>query len=296
MRQSLGTFPHFLLLVTPLIATSALLIPPGKAATLATSAGDLSFTNFSESFSTIVKQNQGETSAFSHGGIVNVQNQAKTDSTDNPPAASTSALSSASGDSKDYLGLAQTRAKIISNFDVDASKPFSFDFNATLDLETSIDESPVENTRAIGDISFLLFDTSDIPKQNLSDFVSHLLDPTNSSIQKTPLDFFFLTGNLNILSHNDVITSQKSQNITFSDESNQLSFEGNQEIAQASITGSFQRSFNNRANLTLIAVRRNQARVVAPEPSTTLALILFCGLVVVATKKRHQANTVQIRR
>ncbi|MDF5724637.1 MAG: hypothetical protein PUP91_30070, partial [Rhizonema sp. PD37] len=176
MRQSLGIFQHFLLLVTPLIATSALLIPSGKAATLATSAGDLSFTNFSESFSTIVKQNQGETSAFANGGIVNVQNQANINYTDNPPAASTSALSAAFGESKDYLGLAETRAKIISNFDVDASKPFSFDFNTTLDLETSIDQSPVENARAIGDISFLLFDTSDIPKQSLPDFLSHLLD------------------------------------------------------------------------------------------------------------------------
>ena len=290
MRQSLRIFQHFLLLVTPLLATSALLIPPGKAATLATSEGDLSFTNFSDSFSTIAKQNQGDTSAVSNGGIVNVQNQAKTDSTDNPATASTSAFSSASGDSKDYLGLAETRAKIISNFDVDASKPFSFDFKATLDLETSITQSPVENARAIGDISFLLFDTSDVAKQNLPDFLSHLLDNTNNSIQKSPLDFFLLTGNLNILSNNDVITYQKSQNITLSNESNQFSYDGNQEIDQASITGSFQRSFNNPANLTLIAVRSNQARVVAPEPSTTLALILFCGLVVIATKKRHQAT------
>ncbi|MDF5730845.1 MAG: hypothetical protein PUP92_23230, partial [Rhizonema sp. PD38] len=215
MRQSLGIFQHFLLLVTSLIATSALSILPGKAATLATSEGDLSFTNFSESFSTIVKQNKGETSAFSNGGIVNVQNKANTNSTDNPSTASTSALSSAFGESKDYLGLAETRAKIISNFDVDASKSFSFNFNTTLDLETSVDEPPVENARAIGDIFFLLFDTSDIPKQNLSDFLSHLLDKTNNTIQKSPLDFFFLTDKLNILSNN-VITYQKSQNITLS--------------------------------------------------------------------------------
>ncbi|MDF5724400.1 MAG: hypothetical protein PUP91_28860, partial [Rhizonema sp. PD37] len=118
----------------------------------------------------------------------------------------------------------------------------------------------------------------------------HLLDKTNNSIQKSPLDFFFLTGNLNILSNQNVITYQKSQNITLSHEFQQFSLEGNQEIAQTSITGSFQRSFNNPANLTLVAVRSNQARVVAPEPSINLALILFCGLVAVATKKRHQAT------
>ena len=282
---------RFLLLVT-LIATSTFLPSPSQAATFASSQGELNFTNFSEPFSIIGIQNQAETFSFANGGSVNAQNiNAVTNSTDEPPSASTSALSQASGDSKDYLGTATTQAKIVGNFDVDPGKLFSFDFSSALDLQTAIDAPPVENAKASGNISFELFDTTDIPEPSLEDFVSGLLSNTTNSIQKNPLDFFSLTGNLNTLGNDNFITNQKSQNVTLT-EDKEFSFGGNEEFATDFVKGSLQRSFDRKANLTLVALRSTEARVTAPEPSTNLALVLFFGLLAVATKGKRKITTI----
>ena len=283
---------RFLLLVTPLIATCTFLPSPSQAATFASSQGELNFTNFSEPFSIIGTQNQGETFSFANGGSVNAQNSnAVTNSTDEPPSASTSALSQASGDSKDYLGTAITQAKIVGNFDVEPGKLFSFDFSSALDLQTAIDAPPVENAKASGNISFELFDTTHIPEPTLEDFVSGLLSNTTNSIQKNPLDFFSLTGNLNTLGNDNFITNQKSQNVTLT-EDKEFSFGGNEEFATDFVKGSLQRSFDRKANLTLVALRSTEARVTAPEPSTNLALVLFFGLLAVATKGKRKITTI----
>ena len=283
---------RFLLLVTPLIATSTFLPSPSQAATFASSQGELNFTNFSEPFSIIGIQNQAETFSFANGGSVNAQNiNAVTNSTDEPPSASTSALSQASGDSKDYLGTAKTQAKIVGNFDVEPGQLFSFDFSSALDLQTAIDAPPVENAKASGNISFELFDTTDIPEPSLEDFVSGLLSNTTNSIQKNPLDFFSLTGNLNTLGNDNFITNQKSQNVTLT-EDKEFSFGGNEEFATDFVKGSLQRSFDRKANLTLVALRSTEARVTAPEPSTNLALVLFFGLLAVATKGKRKITTI----
>ncbi len=286
---------QFLLLVTPLIASSTFLPSPSQAATFASSQGELNFTNFSEAFSIVGTQNQAETFSFANGGSVTSQNiNAVTNSTDEPPSASTSALSQASGDRKDYLGTAKTQAKIVGNFDVDPGKLFSFDFSSALDLQTAIDTPPVENAKASGNISFELFDTTDIPEQSLEDFVSGLLSNTTNSIQKNPLDFFSLTGNLNTLGNDNFIKNQKSQNVTLTSEDPQFSFGGNEEFATDVVNGSLQRSFDRKANLTLVAFRSTEARVTAPEPSTSLALVLFFGLLVVATKGERKITTIEI--
>ncbi len=257
-------------MATSLTATSAP-ISPNQAATFAYSQGELNFTNFSETFSTIERQNHADTFPDAKGGIVEAQNiHAEINVTEKPPSVSTSALSQAFGDSKDYSGTAKTQAKIIGNFDVDAGKVFSFDFSATLDLRTRINDPKVQNAKASGDISFQLFDTTDIPKQNLPDFLSSLLsDDTANSIQKSPLDFFSLKGNLNTLGNNDSISNEKSQNLRLTSGEKKFIVGGTQEFAKDAVKGSFKRSFNKATNLTLIALRSSQAIVTASEhPST----------------------------
>lgn len=291
MKQYLGLREHFLLSITSFIASSTLLTLPSQAATSAFSEGELNFINFSQSFSSIDRNNQGNTFAFANGGVVNVQNiNAQTDFTTEPPEASTSAVSVAYGKNKDYIGLAETEGKIVGNFDVEAGKSFSFDFLAALDIKTSIDKLPAEYAGTSSDISFYLFDTTNIPKQSLPDFLSGLLSDTTNSINKSPLDFFTLTGNIDTLSNDDFVRTLKSQNITLARENNQFDFSGNQESATVFISGSLQRSFDYQANLTLVASRRNQARVTAPEPSLILALLLCWSLFVVSTKGKLQAS------
>ena len=276
-------------MATPIIATSTSAFPI-QAATLAFSYGELYLTNFSESFSIIESENNADTNAFADGGIVTVENQAIIEIEIDSSKAFIFAISSALGQSKDYFGLVETDGRIILNFDVSARKTFSFNFTSAIDMETSIEDPSVESASAIGEISFFLYDTTGIPKETLSDFLTNLLSNTSNSIEKSSLDFFSLFKNINTLGDNDLITSEKSQNVTISSEYSKSSTEGKQEFATASIKGSFKRYFDNPANVTLVAFRTTQSRITAPEPSDTLALLSVVGLVGVASKGKSKAT------
>ncbi len=294
MTKNIGFAKRFFLLATPLIATSTLATSPSQAATLALSKGEFYFSNFSFDPEVTATVTNANTLAIANGGKVLAENNTETNFFTDPPEASDSSLSKAFGESKNYLGLAKTEAKVLGNFFVDAGESFSVDFTAAFDLETSIDETPKENATASADISFLLFDTSDIADQNLlDDFFSNLLSDTTPNIKKSPLDFFSLSGNLNSVGDNDFITSKKSQYVTLFNQDSKSSFGGKAEFATAFVSGSLQRSFVNSTNLTLIQLKRNQARVSVPESSNSIALLLFCALVVVATKARREASTLQ---
>ncbi|MBO3460791.1 hypothetical protein G7B40_022255 [Aetokthonos hydrillicola Thurmond2011] len=240
-------------------------ITPSLASTFAFSQGELIFSNFSKPFSIIEKQNHGDAFPTSSGGVVAAQNlHAVINVTDKPPSASTSAVSQAFGNSRDYTGGAKTIATIIANFDIEAGKIFSFQFSTTLDLQTKIHDQKIEKSHVSGDISFRLFDTTDIPKQNLQNFLSSLLsDNATSSIKKSPLDFFILNGNLITIGNNDSIKYEKSPNILLNNGEKKFNVGGIQEAAKVSYKGSFQRAFAKETNLTLIALRRSEAGVAA---------------------------------
>ncbi|MBW4479778.1 MAG: hypothetical protein KME54_23760 [Tolypothrix brevis GSE-NOS-MK-07-07A] len=286
--RTLGFTQHFFLLVTPLIATSSLVISPSQAATLASSQGEFYLKNFSLDPEVTATVNNA---SISLNGEVSATNNANIDFLLEPPEVINTSLSQAFGQNKNYLGLANAEGKVLGNFFVDAGDSFSVDFTAFLDLETSRDE-PAENAKASADISFLLYDTTDITDPNLlDDFFAQLLSNTKSNIPKNPLDFFYLNGNLNSFNDNDFIRSQRSQNITLSNQDTQLNFGGNAEFATASFTGSLKRSFANPTNLTFIQVRRTQVKVSVPEPSTNPALLFLCALVAVATKAKLKKTT-----
>src|SRR5579883_391526 len=255
MKQYLAFTQRFLLLVTPLLASTALTAAPSRAATFSSSEATLDLIDLSTSFSTLESQNLGTTLAVANGGIVNAQNiNAVANVTPDPLEVYTRATSLASGDSKDYFGTADATAKIVGNFDVDPGQLFSFNFTSALDLETSIDNPPTENASASGKLAFYLLDTTNIPENNLPNFLSDLLsNPTDSNLQN-PLDFFSFTGYVNTVGNNDFITTQKSANVTLA-EDKEFTFGGTQEFATDFIEGSLQRSFNRKTNLTLIALR-----------------------------------------
>jgi hypothetical protein len=241
---------------------------PSQAATLALSEGALEFTRFSQTPSgtgtgtntnTITNANNGRVDAFANAEATFIVA---------PPTASNSSLSQAFGEGRNYLGLAESEVTVIGNFDVDANTPFSFDFQTNLNLKTSIDDPQAENARAVGDITLELLDTA-----------------SNSTI-----DFFNLTGNLTSPG-DDFIAYQKSDNITLSNPVTTSDFGGNQESATASVQGSLQRYFDSKASLTLIEVKRNQARVTAPEPPMSLALLFCSGVLSVALKGKRKEKT-----
>ncbi|BAU06619.1 hypothetical protein [Fischerella sp. NIES-3754] len=293
MKRYLGFAKQCLMVITPMIASSILATPPSQAATLAFAQEELNFTNFSESFGIIDRQNQANTNAstFSEDAtVLTLNQQVQTDFTFTPPQAYTKVgLSLASGQGTSYLGTADTLGKIIGNFDIDAGELFSFDFTASLNLGTSIDDPLTESARSIGDISFLLFDTSDIDPVNISDLITAVISG-NQSISINPLDYFLLTGNVNTAGNDDFLAYQNSQNISFLNEFQESDFVGNEELARAIINGSYKRSFENKTNLTLVAVRKSQVKVAAPEPSTYLGSALFFILAAIALKAKRRGN------
>ncbi|ARV60920.1 hypothetical protein BZZ01_21930 [Nostocales cyanobacterium HT-58-2] len=257
-------------MATPSTATSAPSTSANQAVTFALSYGDLFLTNLSESFSSIESDNQADTSAFADGGTATVHNDAivETDDTE----VFTFATSSASGENITHFGLAQTHATTVGNFSINAGKILSFNFTSAIDLETSIEvPQKIENVSVIREVSFSFYDTSDIPKEKLSEFLANLLSDPNS-IQKSPLIFFSLSANLTTSGNDNYLTSKKSENVTISTEFKDSNFAGSQKFASTFVRGSVKHSFNRQANVTLVVLRNGQARVAAPEPKQTFAL------------------------
>jgi hypothetical protein len=271
-------------MATPTTTASTRSVSTSQSVTFALSYGDLFLTNLSQNFSTIDSDNQADTSASADGGIATVHNDAVVETDDKE--ALTFATSSAFGENKNHFGFAETNATIVGNFLIGAGKVLSFDFTSALDMETSIDApQQIETASAIRDISFSLFDTSDISQENLSKFLANLLsDPT--SIRKKPLAFFSLSSNLNT-SGNNFLKKDKSENVTISTELNDSNFAGNQKFASTFIRGSVKYSFNNQTNVTLVILRTGQARVAAPEPSPRLTLLSMPKPLGIATQGRR---------
>lgn len=282
MKKYLRFAQRFSLVFTPLVATSVLFTLPSQAATFAFSEGDLLLEKFSGVLSgAFGVDNSAQTVGFTNGsdGSVNLNNN---------PINQTSLQevftfnqSTTDGKGRNYFGLAGTDATIIGNFDIEGKQTFAFDFSSFLNQETKIDTPSSENAQASSDVAFYLFDTSDIPVDGLPDLINNLLD-NPSSIHRNPFAFFSVAGNLSTLGEDSI--NQNGQGITLSNDFRNINSGGNQEFTTASFAGSFQHYFSNPANVTLIATRRTQARVVAPEPSTSLAVLLFLALFAIAKK------------
>lgn len=270
---------------TPSIATSAPSASSSQAVTFALSYGDLFFTNFSQNFSSVDSDNQANTSASADGTTATVHNDAvvETDVTE----AFTFATSSATGHNKNYFSFAETHAIIVGNFIVDPGKDLSFNFTSAVDLETSIyAPQGIETVSAVRDVSFSLYDTSDIPEAKLKDFLTHLLSDS-SSIKKSRLVFFSISGKLESSGKDNFFKSQKSENVTLSTELKDSNFEGNQKFASTFVRGSVKYSFTNQRNVTLVALRTGEARAASPEASRGLTLLSTPGSQILPSEGRR---------
>ncbi|KYC37665.1 hypothetical protein WA1_40095 [Scytonema hofmannii PCC 7110] len=255
---------RFLLLATSAIASSLLTALPSEAATFATSQSESLYLNFSHTpFSSETKA-ETETLALSKEGAVLAFADAEAAFVVEPPFASSSSLSTALGETVNYLGLAESTTTVRGFFDVKANTTFSFDFAADLYLETEIESPPGENARASGDVLFTLVDTT----------------------QKRVLDFFSIMGNLNSFGKSDFIAVDYSENVAYMDLEThyRAKLQGKKKTASAFITGFLERYITQDSVLAVVEIKRNQARVKAPEPSTILAL-LASGVVIIFVLK-----------
>jgi hypothetical protein len=261
MKLNLRLTKGLFLFVTPLV-TGSIINSPVFAATLASSQAEVNISNFSYNPLDVQTITNTNTVAIASNGQVTANADAQAsfivDPANPPTIAFNTSSSIANGNGSSYFGLAQSFAGIIGyNFLVGAGETLSFDFNAVLDLNTSIDNPPAERATADGNISLELFDTTDAANWR-------------------PLDFFTLLGNLTTSGGGDFLKSDNSTAISFSPKTSfEQSFGGNQEKASASVYGKYSRTFNSLTKLTLVEAKNNQVTVKVPESSNLLGLLLF---------------------
>ena len=265
MNKYFGLLKKFLVVATPILA-SFVSISPSRAATFAYSQGKVLFSEFSQSASNVAVDVDANTLAISEGGMVAAMAKAEAIFLIEPAVAFNSSLSEAFGESQDYLGIAESEASVIGNFDIEANTKFSFDFISNLELATSIDNPPKESARASGDISYALVDTQ----------------------SNDVLEFLNLVGNIVTESDDDFVALQKSDNVILSQAFGAPGFGGLQEFLAVSIEGSLQRYFADKTTVALVEVKRNRAEVKVPEPSSTVALLLAGGVVGIVSRRRKE--------
>ena len=267
------------------IGTSALLAIPGWASTLSSSESIFKINNFSALPLDVTTLHDTNTQAIAPNGLVKSNASANAlfltnESNQSSSQANGSSVSVVSGSGHNYSGLAQSVAQIIGyTFQIKSGETFSFDFDSSLNLNTSIDQPEIEAATAIGTVSLGLYESA---------------DPTNLTL----LDFLTLSSNLGTPGSR-TLTVDQSTGITFSSKQSSLNslLESNQASASASVQGRLSRSFTSPTSLVLIEYGFNQASVVVPEPSTVLASLVCLGLVGVRSwhKLKSDPNRKRIK-
>lgn len=246
----------FLLLITS-IAPIGLVSIPSLAATLGTSQSTVNMNNFSHNTLDVETITDNFTDKFVTNGFVTTKVDAVARFITNKPPLSANNLSfsEVKGNGSEYSGLAETKAAVIGyDFLVNKDETFSFNFDATLNLATSIDNHQSEIVNVDGTTTLDLYDTTD--KDNW-----------------LYLDSFRLEGNLTTLG-NDYLSYDNSNSIRLNSIVVDTAFNSNKESTKASVKGTFSRNFDDLTNVTLVEVKNNQASVSVPEPSSLLGSLL----------------------
>lgn len=274
MQKYLGLAKHFLLLTATAIASSLITAKPSQAATLASSVAGFKLENFSISPKDVETFTNTNTQAvsFNGQGQVNADAIANANFTTIPdlskPFANNISLSQATGQGKNYFGIAESDASVTGyNFQVAPGSTFSFDFMGFLSLETSIDNRKLEYAGANGLIKVLLYDQE------------------NGSL----LDSLSIQGDIAVPSNKDSFTYNKSENFSLIPRNTSFnsSLTGIDKYVRADIKGYYSRKFAQGANVRLFELKSNRATVVVPEPNSNFALIFGTAAIIVIAKAKR---------
>lgn len=244
--------PWFL---APLVTSSVFVASPSLAVTLASSGGELILYNINQIPQDIAAITNTNTSATADMGSTTAQAEAEASFIVASTSASLGSDSITFGEGSIYEGTADSTSEVLGTFFIEANQSLTLDFTAFLDLETSVDALASETASAIGDLTFLLID----------------------STTQVIYDTFSLMSNLTSQGDDDSLTYEASDGITITSDSTETNFGGTQESASASIEGSLDRLFTSPTTVDLVAVTTNQASVTGaqsvPESSSRLALL-----------------------
>lgn len=266
MNLGLRATQTFALFAIPAV-TGAIAALPSQAATFSFANTEVIFFDFNVPEATnLVTSTDTNTSTVSFAGQVTAEAEAEAGFVGIPPLAGNFATSLVSGSGPDYFGTARSEATVQGQFAVESV--FSFDFEAVLELYTSVDDPSTESASASADIIFQLFDST---------------DPNNLML----LDTFSVSGFLNSADSNDFLTSYISPYIDPVRGRPMTFWGGNQEGARARFLGSYQRTFAQPLLITLVESKNTHTNASAvPEPFTVFGTIIgLAGGIVLKRRK-----------
>ncbi len=265
----------------PILIGTVLVSSPSLAASFASSESKVTIDNFSKNPDIAGVESKAEPFVSGNGSETDADAFAEANFVSVPANADNFSKSVVEGTGNSFFALAQSTATVIGNFSILPGETFSFDFLVDFNLETSID-SLNESADAGGDVSFFIFEIVG---------------------EDTPilLDSFTVSGNLETAGDNDFFDYTQNidgNNFTIIDDSvdHSFSFGSLEEYVSASFDGSYQITFddNQIIDILLVEVKTNYAQVSAPEPSTTIAFLLFSA-VGVGTRLKSRINRTLLK-
>ena len=264
------------LLVTPLVTGLTVGIAPSNAATIAGSAAEVSIDAFSHRPTDTSTSTNTNTLSIANKGVVISEANAEAVFISNchELLAANLSKSQVTGSGSNYAGLAESQATVIGDFDIDAQETFSFNFQAVLNVLTSVDNSQSERARASGNIFFGLINTVTDILLDSFELVS-FLDSSGGS-------YFNLSASNNF--HPTKI------NFNFMEK-------GSTAESLLYTSGVYSRTFDSATNLRLVEVKNNIAEAEAepqavPEPSTVLGTLTFLGLLFKTRKLKNKLSEI----
>lgn len=265
--------------IAPILIGTVLVSSPSLAASFASSESKVTIDNLSKNPDGVVAVESTVESFSINGGETNADALAEANFVSVPANADNLSKSVVEGTGNSFFARAESASAVLGNFSILPGETFSFDFMVDFNLKTSIN-SLNKSANAGGDVSF---------------FILEIVGEDTDIL----LDSFTVSGNLQTAGDNDFFDFTQNidgNNFTIIDDSVDLSFGSLEEYVSASFDGSYQITFdsNQIINILLLEVKANYAQVSAPEPSTTIAFLLF-GALGVSTRFKSRINRTLLR-
>ncbi len=241
------------------LASSSVVVSSAEAATFAFSKTSVSFANFNQFPQSQDTFSVANTNTVATLGQVTATSDANAIFSAQTLEAGNFTFSQVAGDGLFYSGEAVSEARVVGNFFIPTTanhQVFTFDFTASLNLETTIDKPGIESANALAGIAFFIYAGS---------------NPDTLSL----VDFFTIAGQLDTDGDGDFLESDNTSSVIFRNKALSSLFGGLQETATATFKGSYQRAFDAGTYISLVETKASAANVQAvPEPSTLLAVLV----------------------
>ncbi len=247
-----------LLFAAPIVLGSTMAVAPSRAASLASSAANLTLQNFTWEGSSTNTFTDTATDALALDGSVDANADATATAIPAPAQTTQSSSANVTGVGRNYSGNAFGVSQTDIGFDTRCGC-FRFDFQATLDsIARLTNPTPGERAEATSFVAFYIFDGKDL-NNPVDRFEATLTAGNPFNIVSTPNLYFTSVPDLN-----------KTTDSAF-------------------VSGYYERHFEAGTQLQVRGVTVNTAIATVPEPPMFAALVILPGLIWL---KRRRANAI----